>query len=84
MAWGIAPGSFAEADEEFGVYPENVETVWLFLDCSTQWRVSAGAVLGLDYAALEAVMNIRGTGNRSGIFEGIRIMERAVLEELYG
>ncbi|MHB1098250.1 MAG: DUF1799 domain-containing protein [Burkholderiales bacterium] len=71
----------AGVNGDFEVLPENVETVRLFLDCSTQWRVSGGAILGLDYAAVEAVMNMRGTENRNEVFEGIRIMERAVLEE---
>jgi hypothetical protein len=69
------------------VWPENVEAVRLFCDVATQWRVAAGfgvVYLGLDYAAVEAAMRMRGVKRRerSELFEKVRVMELAAKQEL--
>jgi hypothetical protein len=48
----------------------------------TQWRVGMAGATGLDYAALPAVMRFTGVPakERSQVFEGIRVMEDAVLD----
>jgi hypothetical protein len=65
------------------VWPEHVEAVELFCALATQWRVAVGfggvMFLGLDYAALEAVMRLRGVRpkDRARLFGQLRVMEAA-------
>ncbi len=70
------------ADQD--VYPDNWPVVRLFSDMSTQWRVGMSGLVGLDYAALPAVMDLRGVdiADRAELFDGLRIMEEAALEEI--
>ncbi|GGX52981.1 DUF1799 domain-containing protein [Undibacterium squillarum] len=73
-------------DDVCEIEPDNVETVGVFCALGTQWRViagMAGAVYqGLEYSAIPPVMEMLGVpvARRKGVFEGLRIMERAVLE----
>lgn len=48
----------------------------------TQWRVGAAGATGLDYAALPVVMRLMNVppGERAHVFEGVRVMEEAVLD----
>jgi D-arabinose 1-dehydrogenase-like Zn-dependent alcohol dehydrogenase len=67
----------------FEVWPENVDAVELFVVVSGQWRIVAGfggvGYLGLDYAAVEAAMNMRGVKkhDRPQLFADLRVMEAA-------
>jgi hypothetical protein len=67
-----------------GIYPDNLQTVGVFMDMLTQWRVGPAGATGLDYTALPVVMGFRGVrkAERSEIFEGVQIMERAALKGL--
>ncbi len=66
------------------MWPENWPAVELFLACATQWRVDgmSGAVLGLDYQGVEALMRIRRVRDRAALFDDLQIMERAALRAL--
>lgn len=66
------------------MWPENWPAVELFLGCATQWRVDgmSGAVLGLDYQGVEALMRIRRVRDRAALFDDLQIMERAALRAL--
>jgi hypothetical protein len=64
------------------IYPDNMESVGVFCDMSTQWRVGMSGATGLDYAALPAVLNIRKVKDRADVFDCLQIMERAVLAEM--
>lgn len=80
----------AGGDDErpFEVWPENMEAVELFCVLANQWRAIAGFAavrfLGLDYAAVEAVMRMRNVRqkDRARLFSDIRVMEAAALGEL--
>lgn len=81
------PRDLIEDAEGFGdmlIYPDNWPAVALFRDMGTQWRVSTGGLVGLDYSALPAVMRIRSVPRKemSEIFDGIKIMEAAALEHM--
>ena len=77
------------SDDDFEVLPENWKTLGLFLAVQSQWLVSSGMDgsrrTGLNYAAITPLV-LRGVGvslkEWPGIFEGLRVMERAVLEEM--
>jgi hypothetical protein len=49
---------------------------------ATQWRTSFGGYIGLDYAALPAVLDLVGIPRRerAAVFADLRIMEDAALE----
>lgn len=67
-----------------GIYPDNIQSVAIFMDMLTQWRVGPGGATGLDYAALPVVMKLRKVpkSDTSEIFDNIQIMERAALKGL--
>lgn len=65
------------------MWPENEKTVWLFLECATQWRYGAlGGVIGLDYSALDVMFRYRNMEVTPELFEGVQVMERAALPVL--
>jgi hypothetical protein len=65
------------------VWPDNMPAVELFSDLATQWRRAgmAGAVTGLDYAAIPAVFALRGVPKKqwSALFSDLRVMEDAAI-----
>lgn len=68
------------------VWPECAESVELFLALATQWRIEpmSGTVLGLDYAAARAAMDMMGIEDRRQAFEDLRIMEAEVIRIIQG
>jgi hypothetical protein len=55
------------------------------MDCQTQWKYVVGSKLvrlGLDYAQLWAVMQIRNIREPSEMFDKIRLIERGALAGL--
>jgi hypothetical protein len=77
-------------DRSIPVWPENWQTVEVFVAMGTQWNVSAGMggsrLIGLRYESLPAVMRYCGvqTPARADVFAGLRTMERAALEVANG
>jgi len=51
----------------------------------TQWRVGVGGATGLDYGALPTVLRFLGVKRTewSGVWDSLRVMERAALEEMH-
>ena len=77
----------AEAEPElFEVWPENDLSLGVFLTCSTQLRyrtVGQGSIVsGLDYTAVETVLRPRKVCEKSRIFDDVRHMEMAMLEQI--
>jgi len=70
--------------EHFLVAPENWTTVEVFLALRTQWRWLAGMGgafrAGLDYAAVESFLRLLKVKDRSRVFNGVMIMEKAAME----
>lgn len=69
------------------IYPENREIVYWFLMLRRCWVYGAmGGILCMDYAAIQAQMNIRGIKKqqRIEILDGLMTMENAALEILNG
>lgn len=67
--------------DETEVWPECAESVELFLSLATQWRIEpmSGSVLGLDYAAARAAMDMLGVDDKRQAFQDLRIMEAEVI-----
>ena len=73
----------AEEDEDFAVFPQNWDTTQLFLSVSTQWRVAAGgAVLGLDYSAVDVAIQRLDLELTPDHFRGLQQMESAAMTEI--
>lgn len=74
-----------EAEKEndgFPVWKENFQTVVMFLKCTTQWRVSFGGFVGLDYTAVKVLLDIYQVKKHRQMFEDLQLMERAALQVL--
>ena len=71
--------------ETCGVHQDNWASVMLFCDVATQWRylptMTAALPLGLDYAAVTAVLDLDGRTpeRRRELFDDLRLMEAAAL-----
>lgn len=77
-AFGL-DADFAEPD--LVVVPEAWPALTLFLETQTQWRLApSGSLAGLDYDGVKAAADGTGAVSRE-VFDGIRLMERIVLEE---
>ncbi|MDB6061568.1 MAG: hypothetical protein JWM78_1671 [Verrucomicrobiaceae bacterium] len=64
----------------FEIDEENWIALLVFIAMETQWRHSNhGAVFGLDYTALSAVMHLQKIRDKPEVFRRVQIMERAAL-----
>jgi len=78
-------GAGDQAEEDFGVWPENRDTVVAFAAITTQWRVVALSTMerarihyvGLDYAGARAGLEAEGIAVTPELWAGIRTMEAA-------
>lgn len=79
-ALGMAPEDVAVGEVE--IWPENAQSIAIFIQAGTQWRHGMGGITGLDYGAVESVLRIRRVprGEWAEVLDGVRTMERAVLE----
>jgi hypothetical protein len=82
-----AAAELGQGEPEFlGIFPENWETVSVFVAMETQWDVAVGPMggltrLGLKYPSFETVARNLGVKRkrRPEVFDGLRTMELAVL-----
>jgi hypothetical protein len=56
----------------------------VFWQMSTQWRVGMNGVIGLDYVALDKVMDFCTVADKKTCFEKIRILESEQLKIIHG
>lgn len=65
--------------------PENQVPFDVFCAMDTQWRMGVGGATGLDYGALPTVLRLSGVkrGEWPGVWDSVRVMERAALEEMH-
>jgi hypothetical protein len=70
------------AQEEFELWPENIEAIEVFFSIQTQWRVGPAGFVGYDYAGVMAALQFMGLPHSKDLFGKIRTMERAVLNLL--
>ena len=78
-AFGLTVAEAGPAPVE--IWPDNVQTVNVFVAMSTQWRSGMGGATGLDYAGLPFVMRTCGVRHvdRADVFAGVRAMENEAL-----
>lgn len=83
-----APADMIEASQAtpdaalFGVWEDNADTVVMFMRLQTQWRVSDGFFLGLNYQSAEFLFKIHGVENASAMMDDLQAMEMAGLHVL--
>lgn len=63
------------------MWPENWEAVRLFVRCQTQWRVSDGRRIGLDYGAMLAMGSLYQIDNLSQVVESVQVIEAEILTQ---
>ncbi|WP_422099091.1 DUF1799 domain-containing protein [Variovorax sp.] len=66
---------------DYELWPEHEDAWFVYLGCSSQWRIAAGfgvAVwLGLDYAGVRSVMSMYGVAasSRREVFQQLQVLE---------
>lgn len=85
-AFGAPPPEVLEAmqkQDEFEVWPENVEPLQIFMRLQTQWRVGPmGHPIGLDYAGVRAALGMMRVRPEPRLFDDLQLMEREALRIL--
>jgi len=66
-------------DDDFEVWEDNFETLNIFLRLQSQWVVSMGGVVGLNYQSVRYLFKIYGIENEKQVFEDLQLMEFAAL-----
>ena len=73
-------------DPDFEVWPENWTAVRVFSMLSTQWRHGFAGPTGLDYNAIDVVVEKSGLSedvrDDDHFFDSIRVLEGAALEKM--
>lgn len=62
------------------LWPENAEAGAVYLAASTQWRVGPAGITGMDYTAVNAIMQARGVNKPDACLDKIRTLERETLK----
>lgn len=75
-----------EADEDFEIWPDNLTSFNVFTACSGEWRRDAksGALLGIRREGLKATLDMMRIEDMPAVFDDMRAMEAAVLDEMKG
>lgn len=65
----------------FEIWKENWPALEMFLRMNTQWNISGmGAVLGLNYVALEVMFRVFKVKDRKKLLEEIQLIERGAMD----
>lgn len=68
--------------KDFEVIPAAWPAVCMFLRVQTQWRISTGAIVGLDYAAVRWVFELYEVKEPRRLLDDLQIIEATVVETL--
>jgi hypothetical protein len=66
----------------FDIHPEAEKGIRMFLQCCTQWRVSDGRRIGLDYGVVLSLLSLEQEPNPREVLEDVQVMEDAALAKL--
>lgn len=82
-ALGLQCEGEVDLDDEFWLWPENEETLWIWAGLQTQWNAAFGGATGLNYAGVEADLRMLGISKkkRMAVYPLIKAMEQAALDE---
>lgn len=67
--------------EPFGIWPDNVPPVRVFMGAATQWNVGMAGRLGLRYEALPMLMRYCdvSVAEEARVFAGVQVLEAELL-----
>ena len=68
--------------QDFEVIPAAWPAVCMFLKLQTQWRVSTGAIVGLDYNAVRWLFELYAVDEPRKMLDDLQIIEATVVETL--
>ena len=68
--------------QDFEVIPAAWPVICMFLRVQTQWRVSSGAIVGLDYSAVRWVFDLYEVEQPRELLDDLQIIEATVVETL--
>lgn len=68
--------------EDFEVIPAAWPAVCMFLRVQTQWRISTGAIVGLDYSAVRWVFELYEVKEPRSLLDDLQTIEATVIETL--
>ena len=68
--------------DRFEVWEENWDVVMMFLRLQTQWNVTMGGYVGLQYGTLQWLCGLYSIKDTRTMLEGIQVMEAAALKRL--
>jgi len=82
-AFGLYAVGEMQLQDEFWLWPENEECFYFWLALQTQWNSRDGWPSGLNYPAVQVVMEMRGIPRKQRplFFSNIQAMEAACLQE---
>jgi hypothetical protein len=70
------------APQVFDIHPEAEQAIRLFFRVCTQWRVSDGRRIGLDYGVALELLRLDQEPNPRAVLDDLQIMEDAALARL--
>ncbi len=68
--------------EDFEVIAAAWPAVCMFLRVQTQWRISTGAIVGLDYSAVRWLFELYEVKEPRRLLDDLQIIEATVIETL--
>ena len=68
--------------DDFDVWEENAEVVVMFLKLQTQWNVTQGGFIGLNYQSVQFLFTIGAVANQAEMMDDLQAMEMAALQVL--
>ena len=74
-AFGVTLPESWLAPVDYGVWPEHLEVMSLFVRCMTQWRCGASGVIGLDYGVVLQMASLYQIQDLALVMEDLQIME---------
>lgn len=83
-AVGLKATEPVTVEQDFVLWPENLPVFKLWCSVQTQWQIGWNGKSGLKYEGVEACMRMQRIphAHRPELFEGLRVMEVATLNEL--
>lgn len=57
------------------VWPDNFETVQMFMDVQTQWRPLGSGVIGFDYNVVLTLASLNGAKDPVALLRDLQVME---------
>lgn len=74
--------SIDTSKDDFEVWEENMDVMVMFLKLQTQWNVTQGGFIGLNYQSVQFLFTIGAVANQAEMMDDLQAMEMAALQVL--